>query len=109
MPPYKRLIAASSAACINDLNSRGGKPKSISVESIKLKLSPYKSVRAMAAAEEITLCPLGYSGNGGVVRIGSHLSSRCWLITVSGLTSLLRYFSSQQLINPSARARDTIA
>ena len=52
---------------------------------------------------EITLCPLVYSGNGGVCSNGCQRSSRYLLITVSGRIMLLRYFSSHTLMKPSAR------
>jgi hypothetical protein len=58
----------------------------------------------VAAAFEMTLWPLVYSGNGGVWSSGVHTSSMRALITVSGRTTLLRNFSSQQLMNPSASA-----
>jgi len=45
--------------------------------------------------------PLIYSGNGGVCNKGSHSGSMYFLMAVSGLIRLLRYFSSQQQINAS--------
>src|SRR5690606_41148450 len=85
-----------------------GSPKGTSVSSSYAKLSPNISVRAMAAAPEITECPLVYSGNGGVWSIGIQFSSIYWFMTVSGLIRLLRYFSSQQLIKASATAIDVV-
>jgi pilus assembly protein CpaF len=61
-------------------------------------------VPTVAAAVEMTLCPLVYSGNGGVCSSGSHASSMWALISVSGRARLLRYFSSQLLMKPSASA-----
>src|SRR5687768_2376905 len=107
MPPYNLLTAASSAACINDLKLRAGKPNSTSVESRKAKFSPNNFVNVIAEAVDITLCPLVYSGNGGVCRSGIQSSSMCSLMKVSGLTSFERYFSSQQLMNPSISATET--
>src|ERR1700733_3779363 len=49
----------------------------------------------------MTLCPLVYSGKGGVCNNGRQLSSIYRLIYVSGLITLLLYFSSQQLIKAS--------
>src|SRR5690349_15453897 len=63
----------------------------------------------MDDAVEITLWPLVYSGNGGVCNAGVQLGSIFWLMKVSGRHRLLRYFSSQQLINPSKRPIDTNA
>src|SRR5438128_335166 len=57
----------------------------------------------MAAALEMTLCALGYSGNGGVCSNGCHCASSDLLMTVSGRILLLWYFSSQALRDPSAR------
>src|SRR5687767_15063219 len=103
MPPYKRLIAASSAAWRKEAKLRFPAPYSTSVVSVKAKLSPYKRVSETAAALDITLCPLVYSGKGGVCRRGSHLGSMMSLITVWGRITRLRYFSSQQEIKASSR------
>ena len=75
MPPYMRLIAASELASRNELKSRGFKPNSSSTLSWYAKLSPKMEVSAVAAALEITLCPLVYSGKGGVCKAGSQSSS----------------------------------
>src|SRR5918992_1820628 len=104
MPAYKRLIAASVAAALKEENERTGKPRRVAVLSANEKSGPNKSVSTVAAAAEMVLCPLGYSGKGGVCRAGSHVSSRYVFITVSGRTRLLLYFSSQQAMNPSATA-----
>src|SRR5919199_957633 len=98
MPPYKRLMAASSAACRKEVKLRLPAPYSTSVVSVKAKLSPYKRASETAAALEITLWPLVYSGKGGVCSRGSHVGSMRSLITVCGRITLLRYFSSQQEI-----------
>src|SRR5680860_1075658 len=108
MPPYIRLIAASSAAFRKESKLRIGKPYGTSVSSSKAKLSPKISVNATDAAPETTECPLVYSGNGGVCKTGCQLSSICWLIKVSGRMRLLRYFSSQQLIKASAIAMEAL-
>jgi hypothetical protein len=68
-------MAASSAAAIKDLKLLGDIPNSVSVESVKGKLSPNNPVSATAAAFETTLCPLVYSGNGGVWSNGTQFSS----------------------------------
>src|SRR5690242_2058646 len=101
MPPYIRLMAASSLAFVKDVNFRAVSPNSISVESEKLKLSPKRLVKATADALDITLCPLVYSGKGGVCNNGTQFSSMYWLMYVSGLIKRLRYFSSQQEMKPS--------
>jgi len=84
MPPYKRLMAASSLACLKEVKVRLGKPYFTSTSSIKEKLSPNKLLSIIAAAVEITLWPLVYSGKGGVCKMGVQLASMCSLITVSG-------------------------
>ena len=66
MPPYRREIAASSDASKKLLKDLEGNPYSNSVVSSNGNGSPKSLVRAVAAAAEITLCPLVYSGNGGV-------------------------------------------
>ncbi len=57
-----------------------------------------------AAAVEITLWPLVYSGNGGVCSSGVQASSTNWLMTVSGRTTPVEYLASQLLMKPSASA-----
>ena len=104
MPPYSRLMAASAAAAWNEANARGGRPNSASVLSTNANPAPNSSVSTVAAAVEMTLWPLVYSGKGGVCSRGCQRSSRWALITVSGRIRLLRYFSSQQLMKPSAIA-----
>src|SRR6187401_2544356 len=101
MPPYKRLIRASAAALLKEVKFLAGKPIYVSVVSVKEKSSPRKNVSTSAEAVEITLCPLLYSGNGGVCKSGFHFSSIYPLTAVSGRIRLLRYFSSQQLIKAS--------
>src|SRR5215213_689004 len=109
MPPYIRLIAASSAAAINEGKLRAVKPNSNSVESVNAKLSPNSFVSVTAEALDITLCPLVYSGNGGVCNKGIQSSSMYWLIKLSGRITRLLYFSSQQLMNPSTSEMATRA
>ena len=60
-------MAASFAAAIKDLKWRTGNPYKVSVSSSKEKLSPKRAVSVSAAAVEITLCPLVYSGKGGIL------------------------------------------
>ena len=61
-------------------------------------------VSTSAAAVEMTLCPLGYSGNGGVCSSGRHSSSTHWLIIVSGRITPERNFSSHAAMKASASA-----
>src|SRR5919199_3876887 len=103
MPPYSREIAASSAACRNEVNVRSGSSKITSVVSVNEKLAPIRYVNTSATAVDITLCPLVYSGNGGVCSNGCQRGLMYRLITVSGRIRLVRYFSSQQLMNASIR------
>src|SRR5690606_2127862 len=49
-----------------------------------------------------------YSGKGGVCSNGRQSGSMCLLITVSGRTRLLLYFSCQQLMNASCNVMATI-
>src|SRR5438876_887303 len=70
MPPYSRLMAASAAAAWNEANARGGRPNSASVLSTNANPAPNSSVSTVAAAVEMTLWPLVYSGKGGVCSRG---------------------------------------
>ena len=68
----------------------------ITIDFVNADLGP-----GARAAVEITLCPLVYSGKGGVCSMGIQLSSMNRLMTVSGRMRLLRYFSSQLEIKAS--------
>src|SRR6218665_3257904 len=109
MPPYKRERAASSAASRKKLKVRGGSPKYSSDVSVNLNLSPKKELKTSAAAADTTLCPLVYSGNGGVCNKGVHSALTCLFIAVCGRIRSLLYFSSQQLIKAWCRTRASIA
>ena len=94
------------AASLNDLKDSTPCPCLCSVESVKAMLSPCTNVSVSAEAAEMVLCPLVYSGKGGVCKNGCHLGSISELMTVSGRTFLVRYFSSQHPIKPSNKAID---
>jgi hypothetical protein len=68
-------MPASSAAAQKLEKERGLRPSRSCVVSTKAKFSPKKAVRTVAAAADCVLWPLGYSGNGGVMRIAYHLGS----------------------------------
>ena len=57
---------ASLAAALKDSNVRAGIPNGTSVESMNLYDGLISADNTVDAAPEITLWPLGYSGNGGV-------------------------------------------
>src|ERR1044072_3965720 len=101
MPPYSRETAASAAACLNEVKVRAGISNISSVLSVYVNLSPNKYVSTSDTAVDTTLCPLVYSGKGGVCNKGCHLMLIYRLIYVSGLMRFERNFSSQQLINAS--------
>src|SRR5215210_4106328 len=101
MPAYSRLIAASAAACSNEVKERTGSPNATSVVSSNANAGPNCAASTVLAAFEMTLWPLVYSGDGGVWRRGVHVSSRYVLIAVSGRVLLLRYFSSHDAMKPS--------
>src|SRR5687767_14192212 len=106
MPPYILLTFASAAASLNELKERTGKPYSTSDESVNEKLSPASLVSTVAAAALTVLCPLGYSGNGGVCMYGFQSWSITSFIMVIGRTELNLYFSFQQHLNASDMAMD---
>ena len=59
-------MPASFAAALKDLNSLSAIPNSASDVSRNAMLSPSLAVKISAVADEITACPLVYSGKGGV-------------------------------------------
>ena len=63
-------MEASLAAALNDSNVRAGIPKGTSVESMNLYEGLIREDNTVDAAPDTTLCPLGYSGNGGVCNNG---------------------------------------
>jgi hypothetical protein len=66
MPPYRRLIPASSAAALIDAKFLARLRYLTSTVSLKENSLPKIAIEVVAAAADITLCPLVYSGKGGV-------------------------------------------
>ena len=63
-------MAASLQASVNEVKCFTGNPNSTSVSSSNDMCSPKILLSIVAAAVDITLCPLVYSGNGGVCNKG---------------------------------------
>jgi hypothetical protein len=60
---------ASMAASEKEEKERTGSPNSTSTSSSKVNESPNILIKTMEAADEATLCPDRYSGNGDVCSI----------------------------------------
>ena len=78
----------SMAASEKEEKERTGSPNSTSTSSSKASESPNILIKTMEAADEATLCPDRYSGNGGVCKIGFHdlsMNSRLFFLTITGI------------------------
>src|SRR5262245_24894063 len=98
-----RLIPASSAAELNDLNDRVTPGSPSEVEEKLTRSVPKNAASAAEAAPLNELCPEVYAGNGGVGNSGIHVGSLS-RIAVTGRHTSNRYLQSQHTIAASAIA-----
>src|SRR5687767_351842 len=114
MPPYRRLLADSKAACEKLVNVRSA-TAAFSDGSVNVNRSPPKNfARTAAAAPLNVLCPDVYAGKLGVVISGVQAGSAVVLglpslaasrMPVIGRQKLYSYLASQQEMAASASAR----